>query len=414
MATLTDLEQYMLELINRARADPAAEAARFGIDLNEGLDPGTITADAKAPLAPNALLTDAARGHSAWMLDADMFSHTGSGGSTPTERIAAAGYTLGTDGWATGENISWTGTTAPTIDLEAAIVSQHEGLFRSSGHRVNILEGSFRELGIGQQEGVFTSDGTDFQASMVTQNFAFSGSTLFLTGVVYDDQDSDAFYSPGEGLGSVQITVNGSEVGTTAQAGGYSLALGPGDYTIGFSGGDLDEAHVHTVTIADRSVKLDILDTNSDPAVPDGTNPVYRFYNTIAGGHFFTVSSDERDSIRTNLTHFNYEGVGFAAKSTDDDTVAPVYRFYNTEAGGHFFTMATDERDTIINNLPHFTYEGVGFYADGDGTIPIYRFYNTESGGHFFTPSVDERDSVIANLAHFTYEGVGLYAWDVL
>ena len=38
----TALEQMLLELINRARLDPAAEAARFGIDLNEGLAPGTI------------------------------------------------------------------------------------------------------------------------------------------------------------------------------------------------------------------------------------------------------------------------------------------------------------------------------------------------------------------------------------
>ncbi len=30
-------EQYLLELINRARLDPQAEADRFGIDLNENL-----------------------------------------------------------------------------------------------------------------------------------------------------------------------------------------------------------------------------------------------------------------------------------------------------------------------------------------------------------------------------------------
>jgi hypothetical protein len=39
----TDYEQYMLELLNRARANPAAEAARHGIDLNEGLPAGTIS-----------------------------------------------------------------------------------------------------------------------------------------------------------------------------------------------------------------------------------------------------------------------------------------------------------------------------------------------------------------------------------
>ena len=37
---MLDEEQLVIELINRARANPAAEAARLGIDLNEGLQPG--------------------------------------------------------------------------------------------------------------------------------------------------------------------------------------------------------------------------------------------------------------------------------------------------------------------------------------------------------------------------------------
>ena len=46
----TDYEQYMIELINRARANPGAEAARIGVDLNEGIPAGTITTDPKQPL----------------------------------------------------------------------------------------------------------------------------------------------------------------------------------------------------------------------------------------------------------------------------------------------------------------------------------------------------------------------------
>lgn len=50
----SDYEQLMLELINRARAAPGAEAARLGIDLNQGLDPGTIS-DCRGPLPARAL-----------------------------------------------------------------------------------------------------------------------------------------------------------------------------------------------------------------------------------------------------------------------------------------------------------------------------------------------------------------------
>ena len=46
----------MLELINRARMYPAAEAARLGIALNQGLAPGTISTAPKQVLAMNDLL----------------------------------------------------------------------------------------------------------------------------------------------------------------------------------------------------------------------------------------------------------------------------------------------------------------------------------------------------------------------
>jgi hypothetical protein len=43
MPLSADAEQYLLELINEARLDPLAKAASLGIDLNQGLAPGTLT-----------------------------------------------------------------------------------------------------------------------------------------------------------------------------------------------------------------------------------------------------------------------------------------------------------------------------------------------------------------------------------
>lgn len=37
--TISAAEQLLIELINRARLDPLAEAQRLGIDLNAGLAP---------------------------------------------------------------------------------------------------------------------------------------------------------------------------------------------------------------------------------------------------------------------------------------------------------------------------------------------------------------------------------------
>jgi hypothetical protein len=54
----------MLELVNAERANPLRQAARLGIDLNQGLTPGAIATNAKPPLAFHSQLITAARGHS--------------------------------------------------------------------------------------------------------------------------------------------------------------------------------------------------------------------------------------------------------------------------------------------------------------------------------------------------------------
>ena len=90
MTTMAAPEQLLLEMINRARLDPAGEAARLGIDLNEGLAAGTISLDPKQPLAGNNLLAQAAEGHSNVMLSVKGFGRRAGPepGGTPTLRPA--------------------------------------------------------------------------------------------------------------------------------------------------------------------------------------------------------------------------------------------------------------------------------------------------------------------------------------
>lgn len=257
--TLNAQEQVMLELINRARLDPLAEAARLGIDLNAGLAAGTLDGSARQILATNRFLEDSAAIHSTWQLNHDIFSHTGANGNSPVQRMTSAGYVF-SGNWASGENISWTGTTG-TIDPAAAIMAQHDSLFISAGHRQNILSGNFREIGIGQEIGVFTENGTDFNASMVTQNFALSGSAVFLAGVAYADADQDGFYSIGEGVGNVSYAIGGTTT-LTAAAGGYVLAATAAaatGVTITPQGGT---ATVVEVDLLPGNVKLDLVDAS--------------------------------------------------------------------------------------------------------------------------------------------------------
>ena len=139
MANLTSAEQLFIELVNRGRLDPAGEAARLHIALNEGLAAGTISTASKQPLAPNGSLHTAARGHSQYMIDTDTFGHEGIGDGTPGSRIEGAGYT----GWTTyGENIAYTGTFA--VDFTADTITNYQNLFIDAGiagrgHRTNLL-----------------------------------------------------------------------------------------------------------------------------------------------------------------------------------------------------------------------------------------------------------------------------------
>ena len=253
----TAQEVLVIELINRARFDPQAEAARYGIGLNDGISGTQITADRKPPVALNILLTQAARVHSQWMLDNDIFSHDGANGNSPGDRMAAADYVF-TGSWSNGENIAWAGTTASKINLTQYALAHHDELFNSPGHRVNILRESFRELGVGQKQGYFLKNGTNYLSSMLTEDFAKSGNGYFLTGVIYADNNSNQFYDVGEGLNGVTININSNSY-PVYSTGAYSIPLANGSYDIEVTGVPFADTVNYRVQINGSNVKLDII-----------------------------------------------------------------------------------------------------------------------------------------------------------
>lgn len=253
---ITAAEQYLLELINRARLDPAAEAKRYGVSLNSGLSGGTIDTSAKQVLAPNSQLERAAINHSNWMLNRDIFSHTGANGSTPGDRMENAGYNF-TGSWTWRENLAWSGSTGD-INMARAIRDHHEGLYRSAGHRANTFAEDIREIGIAQVEGRFTYQGNTFNASMLTENFAASGRDVFVTGVVYRDRDRDDFYDIGEGRGNYWFR-GGGDSDRSAGSGGYALEVGNRDEVyvkVGIGDRTLSRLDIDT---SDGNVKLDLV-----------------------------------------------------------------------------------------------------------------------------------------------------------
>ncbi|MBC7782853.1 MAG: hypothetical protein H7144_03355 [Burkholderiales bacterium] len=285
-------EQYMVELLNRARANPVAEAQSFNGyndgrgntyngDLNEGLSSEAISSASKQPLAINPFLTDAARTHSQWMVDNDTFSHTGAGGSSIGSREEAAGYS-GASTW--GENIAanW-GYPQPPVPTET-VSDQHRSLFTDMsipgrGHRTNLLSNSFKEVGVGVATGLWPMQGYNYQALATTQDFG-TKSTTYLTGVAYADTTSaNSFYTPGEGLSGVTVQAvrisDGHTVSTTTWAsGGYSLALGAGSYNIQATGGALGSTiYYNNVTVGSENVKRDFVAGHTADPNPGGPAP---------------------------------------------------------------------------------------------------------------------------------------------
>jgi uncharacterized protein YkwD len=255
----TAQEVLILELINRARANPTAEATRYNIGLNDGITEDFISTAPKPPLAHNLFLIDAARKHSDWMLDADIFNHTGINGSSPWDRMASAGYVLT---GAASENIAWGSPGGSTINMTAYALSHHEGLFKSPGHRKNILGTGVREAGIGQRQGYFLASGTNWLASMLTEAFGRSGNSYFLNGVVYNDVNNNDFYDVGEGLSGITVSVDG-EGHSVFSTGAYSIPLSAGTYNLTISGDALGSPVYRTVQITNANIKVNVIKSGS-------------------------------------------------------------------------------------------------------------------------------------------------------
>lgn len=215
MSIASDIERFMLDLVN-------AERAAVGL----------------SPLKLEQHLNDSAEDHSEWVLDVDTFSHTGQGGSSSSERMVDAGFVFSGSS-RSGENIGFQserGAAGVYDDVEDI----HDALMESTGHRWNILNPDYEYMGIGIELG----DYKGFDVIMVTQNFAATdGAVLLDTGggsttssAIVGDSGSNLLM----GTSSADILQGfaGDDV-LKGQGGADTLEGGNGDDTIyGGNGGD--------------------------------------------------------------------------------------------------------------------------------------------------------------------------------
>lgn len=264
-------EQHLLELINAARANPAAEgqmlAAVVDADIlsyyqHYAVSTSQLVSDfngytAKPPLAFNADLMTSSREQSLDQAANGYQGHTSSDGTTWDQRINNTGY-------------QWSGAGENVYAMAQDPFFAHVGLMVDWGvplleHRVNLLNldpsvPNFREIGISAVPASNPAVGP----LVVTEDFGTpaDAGTAYLVGVVYNDANGNGAYDEGEGLAGVTITPDGtSYYAVTTASGGYVIPLpasGSGSLKITASGGPFTADRVQTVNyVAGTNVKVD-------------------------------------------------------------------------------------------------------------------------------------------------------------
>jgi hypothetical protein len=315
----THFEQTHLEMLNRARAEPLKEAQRLKIDLFEGVQEGALQSTAAQPLSSNALLLSVARAHSTDMLAQNYFAHSDLAGLDPFDRMAAANYFM----QAAGENIAWKGING-AADQAASALMLHDMFFIDSnvagrGHRLNILNPSYREVGVGMAFGPFSQNGYSFDAAMVTVDFGTrSNSKPIILGVVYDDKNTDHFYSVGEGLANVSVAVSAVNSTQTASAGGYGLEVNANsDYSLSFTHPSYG-TFKKTLRVNNFNVKVDVLSSDFSNNVVTNNQCATLVQTklsipciTVAGA----VLSAELVVVNNNPLQFSLQSSAFSAQT---------------------------------------------------------------------------------------------------
>ena len=121
---------------------PSAESLQVMTEATLCLLNGERADRGLAPLAPNDRLAAAATAYARDLVAGSYFSHTGRDGSGVLERVERTGYLTRDAGWMLGENLAWgTGGLATPGSIMRAWMN-------SPGHRDNILNPGYREVGI--------------------------------------------------------------------------------------------------------------------------------------------------------------------------------------------------------------------------------------------------------------------------
>ncbi|MEN3369903.1 MAG: hypothetical protein V7609_2046 [Verrucomicrobiota bacterium] len=442
----TNEQQYMLELINRARANGGAEATRLGLSgLQEG--PPNINGEAftiantAQPLSWNPLLINCAQNRAKFLNDSDQFfsganPHT-FGGTDPEQRINAAGYPMNlsqdyngqttASGFFPGpenvaENESIGGGPFVGAKLIATILQQHNDLFTDQtvpgrGHRMTTMLTYWREIGIGVSAGSDSGQNKTWDSLYTVQNFGRqTNSVPFITGVVYQDTNANGFYDPGEGIGGIRVDVTGASFfAVTSSSGGYSVPVPAVNTsrTVTFSGGVFPTTQ-RTANVAG------LLNAKVDLVVPAAALPTYLANvssrllvqtgdNALFGGFIIQGTQQKRVIVRAlgpslgiagqlvNPTLELYSGPTLIATNDDWMNQSPADR----QAVQDTIPPTHPNESALVRTLPAGGYSVIVRGLNNSTGIGVVEVYDLD-------------DPPVSNLANVSARGVSQTGNDIL
>lgn len=337
-------EQQIVWLMNRARQDPTAEGVWLATSTEPSVANGRnffqvniqmlqqefASYAAKPPAAFDVRLYNAAKAHSDDLIVRDAQDH-----NNQFERIDDAGF-------------QWFAVRGSVYSYAADALNAHaawnidwgsgpSGMQTGRGHRMATMsiDGNYTNVGIAAVPE--SSPGTDVGPLVVTGNYCEARENgvdhfnRFIVGTVWQDQNDNDRYDPGEGLANILVTPNqGDYFALTAAGGGYAIPMvAPGAYQLTFSGSGVNATL--SVQVDTESVLLDLRtdqQTNPDAA----TTLITHYYVSIlerppeADGLAFwqnqiIVRQENGEDVKPvfrNMANFFFNSPEYLARNTTD------------------------------------------------------------------------------------------------
>jgi hypothetical protein len=418
-------EEYALELLNRMRTNPQAELALLlnsnDPDVNNALaffhvDRSVLaqqwaTLTPVPPLAWNDLLAGTAVAHSQLMSQDDQQSHQLPGEPDLGQRYLNAGY----DYSSAGENIFAFATSV--FDAHAAFAidwgNTPTGIQDPPGHRDNIMDGAFTDIGIGLADGIA---GHQTGPVLETQDFGapLTPGKPFLVGAVFADANGDGFYNPGEGLAGVSVSAagaGGTFTTTTSAAGGYQLQLPAGSYTVTFSGGGLASPIVQTVTVASVNVLLDI-NTAAQSGTLQFSAANYTAAETAGGSAVITVTRTGNSAGTVTVQYATSDGT--AQAGTDYTAVSGTLMFGPGDTSKTFTVPVLNDGLADGNQTVNLTLSGpTGSVTLGGQSTAVLTLAELPTSSVAPLPAAVNSASFTVSWSGSTPSGLGIASYDV-